>query len=122
MESFFEIIVRSSLATSLFFFVYWLLLRKLTFFKDNRYFLTCSLVIVIIAIFPIQYGIFVENPSQTHLSDLSNTFKNTPEETSLLATGEDSFSMRATRLLIHLFGCLNMQLNKIMNTWPTKVY
>ena len=82
MENLFEILFRISISVSLFFILYWLLLRKATHFKANRLFLVISLILsVIVAFFPVQYEVLAESAPKPQFLDLKG-------ETANISVGE----------------------------------
>lgn len=80
METLFVFLLKASAGIVLFYLVYWLFLRKETFYVANRWFLaTTLLAAVALPFFSVQYNIFVEPENNaTAFQTISNTFKNIP--------------------------------------------
>ncbi|MGQ8338089.1 carboxypeptidase-like regulatory domain-containing protein [Sunxiuqinia sp. A32] len=118
MESLFEILFRISISVSLFFALYWILLRKSTHFKANRYFLIFSLVFsIVVAIFPVQYEVLVENAAKTTNTDLAEVFKNTDGRAPFLFEESSSFSWQYAGLIVYFSGIAFFLLRLIIQTW-----
>ena len=80
METLFSFLINASAGIVLFYIVYWIFLRKETFYTANRWFLlTALLTAVVVPVFPIQYTVFVEaENSKTAIKTISDTFKSIP--------------------------------------------
>jgi beta-lactamase regulating signal transducer with metallopeptidase domain len=105
METLFTFLINASAGIVIFYLVYWLFLRKETFYNANRWFLlTTLLTAVLIPFFPIQYSVIVDaENSQTAFKSISDTFKNIPTVTAS-ETVSESYSWQQAALLIYLTG------------------
>jgi len=105
METIFNFLIKASSGITLFYVVYWLFLRKETFYKANRWFLISALLTaVVLPLFPIQYSVFVEpQNSKTAIQTISDTFKNIPVVTESEYTIQ-SFNWQQVLLIIYITG------------------
>jgi beta-lactamase regulating signal transducer with metallopeptidase domain len=80
METLFTFLLNASAGVVLFYAVYWLFLRKETYYNANRFFLLLALVTsVLLPQFPIQYSVFVEQGNlTTTIKSITDTFQNIP--------------------------------------------
>ncbi len=80
METIFSFLINASAGIVLFYIVYWIFLRKETFYTANRWFLlTALLTAILIPLFPVKYSVFIEMEStKTTFNSITDTFKNIP--------------------------------------------
>ena len=80
METIFLFLLKASAGMALFYLVYWLFLRKETFYSANRWFLLAALLsAILIPLFPVHYNVLVEpNENSAALKTIADTFKNIP--------------------------------------------
>jgi beta-lactamase regulating signal transducer with metallopeptidase domain len=118
METIFTFLLKVSSGIVLFYIVYWLFLRKETFYTANRWFLiTALLTAVLLPFFPVQYSVLVEpENSKTVFKSISDTFKNIPvvSQTDLTTTG---FSWQQSVLLVYLTGAAIFLLRLLSQTF-----
>ncbi|MDB4582230.1 M56 family metallopeptidase [Draconibacterium sp.] len=118
METLTIFLLKASAGIVLFYSVYWLFLRKETFYSANRWFLiTALLTAILLPFFPIQYSVFVEpENSKTVFKSIADTFQNIPvitESESIAA----NFSWQEAVLLIYLTGVAIFMLRLITQTF-----
>jgi TonB family protein len=104
METMLFFLLKASAGMALFYSVYWLFLRKETFYTANRWFLLVSLLTsVFIPVFPLQYTVLVDQPETLNFRTIADTFKNIPVFTSHEVQPE-SFNWQRLVWLIYLAG------------------
>ena len=104
METMFEFLLKASAGMALFYSVYWLFLRKETFYTSNRWFLLAALFTsVLIPAFPLQYTVLVDQPETVTFKTIADTFKNIPVFTSHEIQPE-SFNWQRLVWLVYLGG------------------
>lgn len=104
MEAIFTFLLKASTGMALFYSVYWLFLRKETFYTANRWFLLAALFTsVLIPAFPLQYTVLVDQPETVNFKTIADTFKNIPAFTSH-ETQPESFNWQHLVWLIYLAG------------------
>ncbi|MBN2774734.1 MAG: hypothetical protein JXR31_10825, partial [Prolixibacteraceae bacterium] len=77
MEKYFEFLIKASLGIILFYSLYWVFLRKETYYQTNRFFLIFTLLLaVILPLFPYHYTVFVESETTGGVFEaIGNSFK-----------------------------------------------
>ncbi|MCF6332403.1 MAG: M56 family metallopeptidase [Draconibacterium sp.] len=105
METLFAFLLKASSGIVLFYIVYWFFLRKETFYTANRWFLLTALIsAVLIAFFPIQYPVLLEQENNAAVfKTISGTFKNI-SIVSGPKTEVSTFNWQQTVLLVYLTG------------------
>lgn len=104
METTFVFLLKASAGMALFYSVYWLFLRKETFYTANRWFLLAALFTsVLIPAFPLQYTVLVDQPETITFKTIADTFKNIPVFTSHEIQPE-SFNWQRFVWLVYLIG------------------
>ena len=104
METMFGFLLKASAGMALFYTVYWLFLRKETFYTANRWFLLAALFTsVLIPAFPLQYTVLVDQPETITFKTIADTFKNIPVFTSHEIQPE-SFNWQRLVWLVYLGG------------------
>ena len=104
MEAIFTFLLKASAGMALFYSVYWLFLRKETFYTANRWFLLAALLTsLLIPAFPLQYTVLVDQPETVNFKTIADTFKNIPVFTSHEIQPE-SFDWQRLVWLIYLAG------------------
>jgi TonB family protein len=104
MEAIFTFLLKASTGMALFYSVYWLFLRKETFYTANRWFLLAALFTsVLIPAFPLQYTVLVDQPETVNFKTIADTFKNIPAFTNH-ETQPESFNWQHLVWLIYLAG------------------
>lgn len=104
METMFGFLLKASTGMALFYSVYWLFLRKETFYTANRWFLLVALLTsVLIPAFPLQYTVLVDQPETVTFKTIADTFKNIPVFTSHEIQPE-SFNWQRFVWLVYLVG------------------
>lgn len=96
-------LIKASAGLILFYLVYWLFLRKETFYIANRWFLMAALFSsLLLPILPVQYLVFVEPENNTSvLKSISDSFQNIPVISESESTTA-SFNWQQTVMLIYL--------------------
>ncbi|MDQ2177369.1 carboxypeptidase-like regulatory domain-containing protein [Marinifilum sp. D714] len=132
MNVYFDFLIKASVSIGIMYVLYWLLLRNLTHFKANRYFLLASVVLAIIcAAFPLKYEVLMQAPAVMQSSeyadqfqrDVANTIVQQPEDSSisiwgiLLAVYSIGFALVLLRLLIQSWKPIQI----IFRTTPKKI-
>jgi len=104
METMFGFLLKASAGIALFYSVYWLFLRKETFYTANRWFLLAALFTsVLIPAFPLQYTVLVDQPETVTFKTIADSFKNIPVFTSHEIQPE-SFDWQRFVWLVYLVG------------------
>lgn len=118
METWFEFLFHATIGTSLFFILYWLLLRKSTHFKANRYFLLGSVLLSLLtAAFPFHYEVILSTPNPINLGDISNSLKTSSLTGNIESTNDLEISWVFTLSIIYLTGLLFFCLRLILQSW-----
>ena len=116
MESLLSFLYSASVSMTLFFMLYWILLRKLTDFQANRFFLLAALLIsLLIAAFPIRYET-VARPAETFSL---RTLSEEAIESGKAAPGRpvtDSVSWTAIQVMIYSSGAFIFLLRLLIQT------
>lgn len=107
MNNLFIVLIQSSVALVLFYLVYWILLRKETFYNANRFFLLLALLCAtLLPLMPIRYTVFVEagNVNSNFFMEIGNALKGIQPYTD--AGFKEGFSISWTEalLLVYLTG------------------
>ena len=105
METIFGFLLRASLGMTLFYIVYWVFLRKETFYKATRWFLLAALLTaVILPLFPVRYTVLTEMNADTSVyKTIAETFKNIPI-VNVEKSATESFRWKHALLLVYLTG------------------
>ena len=104
METTVVFLLKASAGMALFYSVYWLFLRKETFYTANRWFMLAALFTsVLIPVFPLQYTVLVDQPETITFKTIADTFKNIPVFTSHEIQPE-SFNWQRFVWLVYLIG------------------
>ncbi len=73
MNSLFSILLKISLSLALFYLIYWIVLRKETFFRLNRFYLIFTLLIsILLPLFPLYYEVAVQAAKQVTMLSMDN--------------------------------------------------
>jgi len=117
METIFTFLLHASAGITLFYLVFWLFLRKETFYSANRWFLIMALAsAVLLPLFPLQYSVLVEvENSKPALQTITDTFKNIP----VISEQEETinFSWTQALLLIYITGVAIFLLRLLSQTF-----
>ena len=115
MESWFDFLFHSSVGFSLFFILYWLLLRQSTHFRANRVYLLVSVILaLLVSAFPFHYTITLQ--STTHLPTLTGVLNRTGiTDGSNLDSNETMWQM--ILLFVYLTGAVLFALRLLIQTW-----
>lgn len=118
MEYWFEFLFHATIGTSLFFILYWLLLRKSTHFKANRYFLLGSVLLSILtAAFPVHYEVLLNTTNSFNLETLSNSFKTSTATGNSESTNDIRISGLLISSVIYVTGLLFFGFRLILQSW-----
>lgn len=118
MESLLVFLYSASVSMALFFMLYWILLRKLTDFHVNRFFLLASVLIsVLIAAFPVRYEAVVQSPEAFRLRSLAAVPEAPTTTSDISVTG--LFSSTVMQILIYGAGVFIFMLRLIIQTAKT---
>ena len=105
MEVLLEILIRASISISLFYALYWLLLRQSTHFTANRIFLLISLLIsVVLAMVPVQYQVVIPAPSSPVLSEYNGVFNRDVANTTTNEQNSNGIGLFGVMLIIYSIG------------------
>ena len=106
MENLFSFLRNASIGFVLLYTIYFLFLRKETFYKINRWFLLGSLLVsVLLAIFPVQYQVVATQQSGTTIFQvMSDTFKNAKAFNPSSSNAETEISWQQILFIIYLTG------------------
>ncbi|GET33123.1 hypothetical protein PbJCM13498_19860 [Prolixibacter bellariivorans] len=115
MENWFDFLLHASVGFSLFFLLYWLLLRQSTHFKANRFYLLASVLIaLIVTAFPFHYTVTLQ--SATHLPTLTGVLNRTgiPD-----GSKSDNYETmwQMILLFVYLTGAVLFALRLLIQTW-----
>ena len=105
MESIITFFIKASAGIALFYLVYWIFLRKETFYKANRWFLIMALITaVLLPLFPVRYSVLVDpdNGSAAYKT-FSDTFKAIPAASGL-ESNSMAFKWEQALLFIYITG------------------
>ncbi len=106
METLFSFLIKSSTGIVVFYMVYWLFLRKETFYQANRWFLVSALLVSVLApLFPVHYAVVVEPENNTTIfKTLTEAFKNAEVVSGTEDIEGAGFNWNAALLVIYLTG------------------
>ncbi len=77
MNNLFTLLIQSSIALLLFYLVYWIFLRKETFYVSNRFYLVFALVLsILMPLIPIQYTVLTQASGSDVFAQVGSAFKN----------------------------------------------
>ncbi|NQU84268.1 MAG: M56 family metallopeptidase [Mariniphaga sp.] len=103
MEQLFTFLLKASISIALFYLLYWLFLRKETYYVANRYFLLLALILsAILPLIPYQYSVIVEvgqNPNV--FESLNNTFKTI--QPTISASDVSNFSLGLVEIITIIY-------------------
>ena len=118
METIFEFLIKSSAGIILFFLVYWISLRKETFYNANRWYLMLALfAAILIPLFPVKYEVLVEVEYQKQVfRTIADSFKNIPVVSGEQAL-EDKFNWQQVVLIIYITGAAIFLLRLLIQTF-----
>ncbi len=105
MQPIITYLVKASAGIILFYLVYWIFLRKETFYKANRWFLVMALITaVLLPLFPVHYSVLVDpdNGSAAYKT-FSDTFKAIPAASGL-ETSSAAFKLEQAMLFVYITG------------------
>ncbi len=117
METLFTFLMHASLGMTLFYAIYWIFLRKETFYPVNRWYLLTALVLAVgLPLFPLRYAVLVEPANQANMFHvLADTFKNVqvnPE----MAAGSKPFGWGQIVLIAYLTGAILFLVRLLIQT------
>lgn len=123
MENWFDFLFHASVGLSLFFVVYWLLLRQSTHFTANRIYLVLSVLLaLIIAAFPFHYTVTLTPSASTPLSNLSGILSHQIISGSKHIPENNGVSWSTVLLYAYLTGTALFALRLLIQTWrPLRV-
>ncbi len=117
MNSLLILLLQSSMALLLFYLVYWVFLRKETYYHSNRFFLLFALFIsVLMPLMPVHYTVFTEASSGNVFAEIGGAFKNAQP---YVGSGFDtsfSLSWLDVVLIIYLTGAAIFMLRLLVQT------
>ena len=117
MKTVIYILLESSAAMILFYCIYWLFLRKETWFTANRFYLTGSLLLsVIIPLFPLKYTVTVAAAEPVFLEAASEAFlRMVPVEEGMVFT-DSGLSLFHVILIVYFIGAAWVFLRLLFQT------
>lgn len=123
MENWFDFLFHASVGLSLFFVVYWLLLRQSTHFTANRIYLVLSVLLALmVAAFPFHYTVTLTPAANTRLSNLSGMLNYQIISGSKHIPENNGVSWSTVLLYAYLTGTALFALRLLIQTWrPLRV-
>ncbi|WP_054720493.1 carboxypeptidase-like regulatory domain-containing protein [Marinifilum fragile] len=119
MNVYFDFLIKASVSIGIMYVLYWLLLRNLTHFKANRYFLLASVILAVIcAAFPVRYEVLMSAPLQVmQSSEFADQFQRKISNTTIVQ--EESFPFGIWEFLLgaYLIGFVMVLLRLIVQSW-----
>lgn len=118
MEHLFSFLMNASIGIVLFYLVYWLFLRKETFFTANRWFLLAALFTsVLLPLFPVHYSVMVEPGNNTTVFHaLSDAFRNATTVQPETSNTNSATNWQQMVLVIYLTGSAIFLLRLLIQT------
>ena len=118
MERWFEFLFHASVGLSLFFILYWLLLRQSTHFNANRFFLISSIILaLVVAAFPFHYEIARPAAAQFNLQEFADAFNKTNAMGNTGSPKEESTDWILILLVVYLSGLSFFSFRLLIQTW-----
>ena len=115
MESWFDFLFHSSVGFSLFFILYWLLLRHSTHFRANRVYLLVSVLLaLLVSAFPFHYTVTLQ--SATHLPTITGVLNRTGMTDSFKLNSAGTM-WQTILLFVYLTGAILFALRLLIQTW-----
>lgn len=108
---------RISISMVLFYLLYWLFLRKETFFNMNRYYLVFSLLAsVLVVAFPIRYSVFVEGAAPVRFLSGLRDFSS-PVSSEMIKPVQQTNAWPLVLAGVYLLGVLVFMLRLLLQGW-----
>ncbi|NOU59086.1 carboxypeptidase-like regulatory domain-containing protein [Marinifilum caeruleilacunae] len=118
MNVYFDFLLKASVSISIMYALYWLLLRNMTHFKANRFFLLASVLLAVIcAAFPVRYEVLMTAPQVMQSSEFADQFQRNISSTITPQEEEVQFNMWNIGLAIYLLGLIMVLLRLIIQSW-----
>lgn len=118
MNVYFDFLIKASVSIGIMYALYWLLLRNLTHFKANRYFLLASVVLAIIcAAFPLKYEVLMQAPAAVKGSEFADQFQRNISNTTMEQEKSFPFGIWEFLLGAYLIGFVLVLLRLIIQSW-----
>ncbi|WP_321309018.1 carboxypeptidase-like regulatory domain-containing protein [Marinifilum fragile] len=119
MNVYFDFLIKASVSIGIMYVLYWLLLRNLTHFKANRYFLLASVILAIIcAAFPVRYEVLMSAPLQVmQSSEFADQFQRKISNTTMVQEKSFPFGIWEFLLGVYLLGFVMVLLRLIVQSW-----
>ncbi len=123
METFFDFLIHSSIAITLFYMIYWLLLRQSTHFRANRGYLVLSLLVaVLISAFPIRYAVIVPVTETPVFLPFNGTDVHFNENTGNTATESTVSPIAPIIFIVYCTGALVVFVRLLIQAWkPVRI-
>ncbi|GET30148.1 M56 family metallopeptidase [Prolixibacter sp. SD074] len=123
MENWFDFLLHASIGFSLFFLLYWLLLRQSTHFKANRVYLLASvLMALIVAAFPFHYTVSLQPITNFNLTTLTGVLNHQVATEGNQTAGQTGTNWSTVLLFAYLTGAALFALRLLIQTWkPLRV-
>jgi TonB family protein len=123
MENWFDFLLHASIGFSLFFLLYWLLLRQSTHFKANRVYLLASvLMALIVAAFPFHYTVSLQPITNFNLTTLTGVLNHQVATEGNQTAGQTGTTWSTVLLFAYLTGATLFSLRLLIQTWkPLRV-
>lgn len=118
MNVYFDFLIKASVSIGIMYVLYWLLLRNLTHFKANRYFLLASVVLAIIcAAFPLKYEVLMQAPAAIQSSEFTDQFQRDVANTIVQQPEDSSISIWGILLAVYCIGFALVLLRLLIQSW-----
>lgn len=118
MNVYFDFLIKASVSIGIMYVLYWLLLRNLTHFKANRYFLLASVVLAIIcAAFPLKYEVLMQAPAAIQSSEFADQFQRDVANTIVQQPEDSSISIWGILLAVYSIGFALILLRLLIQSW-----
>lgn len=118
MNVYFDFLIKASVSIGIMYVLYWLLLRNLTHFKANRYFLLASVVLAIIcAAFPLKYEVLMQTPAAIQSSEFADQFQRDVANTIVQQPEDSSISIWGILLAVYSIGFALVLLRLLIQSW-----
>jgi len=123
MENWFNFLFHASIGFSLFFVVYWLLLKQSTHFNANRVYLLASvLMALVVAAFPFHYTVALQPVTNFNLTTLTGVLNHQVATGGDQTAGQAGTNWSTVLLFAYLTGAALFALRLLIQTWkPLRV-
>lgn len=118
MNVYFDFLLKASVSISIMYVLYWLLLRNMTHFKANRYFLIVSVILAIVcAAFPLRYEVLIAAPQALQSSEFTDQFQRNISSTMVHQKKAFNINIWSIAWGLYVLGLLFVLLRLIIQSW-----